>query len=197
MPEIHYAAKHEGQKRVAEVWDKSKCIVIVGEAGTGKTSCALGNALSRGENVILCRPAVPVEEDLGFIPGDLNEKLLPWMAPFADVLGTLGGKKLELWKTIEFVSIGLLGGRTVTDATLIIDECQNATYRQIKMALTRVGKGGRVVLCGDYSQTELTGPNPLRDISERLSQVEGAAVIHFLPTQQLRDPFVRRVLEVL
>lgn len=203
MPEIYFKPRHPGQRRVAEVWDETSALVLTGPAGTGKTACALALALMKSKRVMLCRPAVPVDEDLGFIPGDLNEKLAPWMGPFACVLRDLSvtGPTLEKWgKTIETVSIGLLAGLTVKDCTLIIDEAQSATYAQLKMALTRVGDRGRLVLCGDYEQPArpgLVGTNPLRDVANRLSSVSGAAVIHFIPEWQQRSPFVQRVLEVL
>lgn len=203
MPEIYFKPRHPGQRRVAEVWDESSALVITGPAGTGKTSAALALALLKSPRVILCRPAVPVDEDLGFIPGDLSEKLQPWISPFADVLRDLSadGATLEKWgRKIEVVSIGLLGGRTVKDATLIVDEAQSATFKQLKMAITRVGEKGRVVLCGDYDQPARpgnVGVNPLKEIANRLTSVSGAAVVHFIPEWQQRSPFVQRVLEVL
>lgn len=200
MPEIIFRPRHPGQRRVAEVWDESQAIVITGPAGTGKTSISLALALAKSPRVILCRPAVPVDEDLGFIPGDLSEKLAPWLAPFSDVLRDMSstGATLEKWgKKIEIVSVGLLGGRTIKDATLILDEAQNCTRRQLVMALTRVGENGRVVLCGDYDQSVIPGPCALKDIASRLTSVSGAAVVHFLPEWQQRSEFVKRVLEVL
>lgn len=199
MEKIIFSPRHDGQRKVAEIWDKSQAIVITGPAGTGKTSVALGLALTREPRVILCRPAVAVDEDLGFTPGTIEEKLAPWMAPFLDVLGDLSNvRHLAKLKNVETVSIGMLGGRTIKGATLICDEAQNCSYAQLKMALTRIGEKGRVVLCGDYEQTQLkTKPNPLRDIADRLSLVTGAAVINFLPQHQQRSGFVTEVLKVL
>jgi len=198
MPEIIFTPKHPGQKRVMEVWNDSQAIVVTGSPGTGKTACALAMALKYSKKVILCRPAVPVDEDLGHLPGTMEEKLGPWLMPFADVLGDISQThQLHKWRNIETVSVGLLGGRTVKNATLIIDEAQNCTFGQLKMALTRVGENGRVVLLGDYDQSQIKGSNPLKDIATRLTMVKGASVIHFLPEYQLRSPFVQRVLEVL
>ena len=197
-PQIQFSPKHPGQKRVAELWDKSQALVITGPAGTGKTSISLALALMRSKKVMLCRPSVSVDEDLGFEPGTLDEKIAPWLSPFTDVLGDMSEtRQIYKWRNIETVAIGRLGGRTVKHCTLIIDEAQNATYAQLKSALTRVGDNGRVVLCGDYDQTQIKGSNPLKDIASRLSLVEGAAVVHFLPEYQMRSKFVQRVLEVL
>lgn len=199
MPEIYFKPRHPGQRRVAEVWDESQAIVITGMAGTGKTSISLALALSKSDRVVLCRPAVPIDEDLGFIPGDLGEKLKPWLSPFTDVLQDMSsGNTLEKWgKKVEVVSVGLLGGRTIKNATLVADEAQNLTYRQIVTALTRVGENGRVVLCGDYDQSVLPDPCPLKIIANKLTAVKGASVIHFDASWQQRSEFVRRVLEVL
>lgn len=181
-----------------EVWNESQALVITGGAGVGKTAVALAMALMRSKKVMLCRPAVPLDEDLGHLPGTMDEKLAPWLAPFADVLGDISeARHLHKWRDIEAVSIGLLGGRTVKNAVLIIDEAQNANFNQLRMALTRVGENGKVVLCGDYDQAVVSGKNPLKDIAQRLTMVEGASVIHFPPEYQLRSKFVQRVLEVL
>lgn len=186
---------------------EAQCIKIENENGlyltdnfivTHNTAVALAMALKYAKKVILCRPAVSVDEELGFAPGTIEEKLAPWLSPFSDVLGDLSETRyLAKWKNIETVGIGLLGGRTVKNAVLIVDEAQNATRAQLKMALTRCGENGKIVLCGDFSQTQLKGHNPLKDIADRLTLVEGANVVHFLPEHQLRSPFVQRVLEVL
>lgn len=197
-PQINFSPRHPGQKRVVELWEKSQALIIAGPAGTGKTAVALAMALKYAKKVILCRPAVPVDEELGFAPGTIEEKLAPWLSPFSDVLGDLSETRyLAKWKNLETVGIGLLGGRTVKNAVLIVDEAQNATRAQLKMALTRCGENGKIVLCGDFSQTQIKGPNPLKDVADRLTLVEGANVVHFLPEHQLRSPFVQRVLEVL
>ena len=198
MPEIVFTPRHAGQRRVCEVWDKSQAIIIIGPAGTGKSSCALAMALKHSSKVILCRPAVAIHEDLGHYPGTLEEKLAVWMGPFTDVLGDVShANRLHKWRSIEVASVGLLGGRTIKNGVLLIDEAQNCTKSQLKCALTRVGENGKVVLCGDYEQSMLKGPNPLKEVAEKLSLVEGAVVIHFLPEHQQRSPFVQRVLEVL
>jgi len=198
IPSIVFSPKHPGQKRVCEIWKDSQALVILGPAGTGKTSVALAMALKYSTKVVLCRPAVSIEESLGFVPGTMDEKIAPWLSPFTDVLGDISETKyLNKWRNIETVSVGMLGGRTIKNATLIVDEAQNCTYSQLKSALTRVGENGRVVLCGDYDQTMIKGPNPLKDIANRLSLVEGANVVHFLPEYQMRSKFVQKVLEVL
>lgn len=199
---VSFKPAHDGQKEVSRVWKDSKCLFILGPAGTGKTHVAIANAMldvTRGvsQRIYLARPSVDIEESLGYVKGDLNEKLGAWMAPFADVLDEMSGTKLSDWEdVIELVPVGRLGGRTIREGTLIVDEAQNCTYRQLKSILTRVGKTGRVVLSGDYEQSELRDC-PLRRVAQLVSGVEGCATVQFTNEQNLRDPFVSEVLAVL
>lgn len=119
-PQIQFSPKHPGQKRVAELWDKSQALVITGPAGTGKTSISLALALQRSKKVMLCRPSVSVDEDLGFEPSTLDEKIAPWLSPFTDVLGDMSEtRQIYKWRNIETVAIGRLGaGRLSTVPSL-------------------------------------------------------------------------------
>lgn len=201
---IQYTPRNGAQIETAKIWQRSRIIIIVGPAGTGKTTAALGGSLfdvieGRAGRIMLSRPAMGVEEELGYFPGDLNEKLGPWMAPFADVMGDLSETKLAaLGPLIETVPIGMLRGRTVSHSTLIIDEAQNATWNQLVCAATRVGHNGRVVLCGDPDQTDLKLPKgaevPLTTLARKLAPVPGVAVIQCTTADQVRDKFVNLVL---
>ena len=199
---VSFKPAHDGQKEVSRVWKDSKCLFILGPAGTGKTHVAIANAMidvlkGTATKVFLARPAVEIEESLGFVKGNLAEKLGTWMGPFGDVLDEMSGTKLEDWTdVIELVPVGRLGGRTIRDGTLIVDEAQNCTYRQLKCILTRVGKTGRVVLSGDYEQSELHNC-PLRQVASLVSQVDGCQSVTFTNEQNLRDPFVSDVLRVM
>lgn len=202
---VSYRPRHARQQLVKELWPESKAMFLTGEAGTGKTHAAFGMALldivtGRSRKIFLCRPVVATEEELGYSPGTIEEKLRPWMGPFCDVLDEMGCGPIDAWMDkIEFISIGMLGGRTIRDATMIVDESQNVKLKQYHRALTRVGQNGRIVFCGDYQQSELNiSPNPMKYVCNKLNgRVAKVNVIRFLPEDQQRDPFVTEVLRAL
>ncbi len=188
--------EHLRQQEFRKAWSTGRAFFIFGPAGTGKTTQAVKLALEDPtvRTVYLCRPLVEIDEDLGFLPGDVTEKLAPWMDPIRDACEFLGHKKLP--KQCRPVPLGLLGGRSLRNAVLIIDEAQNATYKQIRMALTRLGDNAKLVLCGDVSQREVRNDGFER-IAGLLEHDPEVKVIHFLPEDQRRSPFVRRVIERL
>ena len=202
-PEVLYVPRNTPQKRLHAAWEDSQLVILTGPAGTGKTAAALGEALSRAGKqqrdsgkLWLCRPTVAVEEDLGFLPGDLTAKLLPWLAPFGDCLGNLGHSTLqELADWCELVPLGMLRGRTISHGTLIVDEAQNATRAQLVCAATRVGRGGRVVLCGDPEQAD--GPEALTAFASQVRHVPGVTWLRFDDADQVRSEFVTTLLAAL
>lgn len=202
-PEVTYVPQNDPQRRLHDSWEESKLVILTGPAGTGKTAAALGEALSRAakqqknsSRLWLCRPTVAVEEDLGFLPGDLTAKLLPWLAPFGDCLGSLSHTTLlDLAAWCELVPLGMLRGRTISRGTLIVDEAQNATRSQLVCAATRVGNGGRVVLCGDPEQAD--GFEALTSFASAVQHVPGVTWIQFDDADQVRSPFVTLLLSAL
>lgn len=206
-PLVIYKPKNALQVATNEIWSSARLIFLVGQAGTGKTTAALGQSLldvvnGKSACVMLSRPTVSAGEESGFLPGSLTEKLGPWLAPFHDVMGDLSTAKLEALKEkVQTAPVGMLRGRTVANCTLIIDEAQNLSWPQIVMAATRVGRGGRVVLCGDPDQTDLTIRKgemvPLIAAARKLEKVEGVVVIQATKADQVRDKFVNAVIEAL
>ncbi len=140
----------------------------------------------------LCRPAVACDEELGFMPGDLNEKLAPWLAPFHDVLGGISHEPLSKIKA-EAISVGMLRGRTVKGC-LIVDECQNLTKAQLTCILTRLGNGGKIILCGDPDQSDLRDSRFER-MSDQIEDLSGVSRVVFTADQCVRDPLVMQILE--
>lgn len=199
--------QNENQAALLDAMAKSNMVVAVGPAGTGKTYlaiCAAVDALEAGrvDRIILSRPAIEAGETLGFLPGDLHEKMAPYLRPLYDALNDrLGVKKLKQHiadGVIEIAPIGFMRGRTLNNAFIVIDEAQNCTYSQIKMLLTRLGWHSTMVLTGDPDQSDLLeGMSGLRDIATRLEKVEGVVVLRLTEHDIVRHPLVASMLGVL
>jgi phosphate starvation-inducible PhoH-like protein len=178
----------------------------IGPAGTGKTYLAVAMAVSlylagRVERIILSRPAVEAGERLGFLPGDLKDKVDPYLRPLYDALydmlpGDLVQRRLESAE-IEIAPLAFMRGRTLSQAFIILDEAQNTTPLQMKMFLTRLGEQSRMVVTGDLTQVDLpTGtPSGLQRAVTTLSAVEGAAFVHFSNADVMRHSLVAKILE--
>jgi phosphate starvation-inducible PhoH-like protein len=156
---------------VRKLQDDAKSIILaIGPAGTGKTMLAVQNGIrlfqeGKVDKIIVTRPAVSVDEDLGFLPGTLNEKMAPWTRPIFDVLGEYYQQK-DIAKmledgTIEISPLAYMRGRTFKNAYIIADECQNTTVNQMKMLLTRLGENSRMVVTGDLAQADRLNDNGL------------------------------------
>jgi phosphate starvation-inducible PhoH-like protein len=177
----------------------------VGPAGTGKTFLAMAMALAALFNddvqrIILCRPAVEAGEKLGFLPGDLTEKVNPYLRPLIDALHDLSGydkaQRLLQRGTIEIAPIAFMRGRTLSDAFVILDEAQNTTAAQMKMFLTRIGSGSKVVVTGDVSQIDLPRGtrSGLVDALRVLDGVQRIGRIHFTDIDVVRHPLVSAII---
>jgi len=177
----------------------------VGPAGTGKTylAAAIGVSLlleGRVSRLVVCRPAVEAGERLGFLPGDLNEKVDPYLQPIWDSLkNLLGPAQLERRRAageIEVAPLAFMRGRTLSDAFVIVDEAQNATKQQMKMVLTRLGEGSRMAVNGDPSQIDLprSEDSGLAHALGILDGVQGARIIRFGVEDVVRHPLVGRIV---
>lgn len=195
-----------GQKNYIESIKKNDLVFSIGPAGTGKTYLAVVmavHALKNGfvKRIILTRPAVEAGESLGFLPGDLKEKVDPYLRPLYDalhdVLGTEHTLRLIERETIEIAPLAYMRGRTLDDAFVILDEAQNTTPEQMKMFLTRLGFGSKMVVTGDVTQVDLPkGVNSgLRTADQLLSRVKGISFIHLTQTDVVRHPLVQRIIE--
>jgi phosphate starvation-inducible PhoH-like protein len=157
-------AKTDGQKNLLESLYKNEIVISIGPAGTGKTFLAVAHALSllekhEIEKIIFCRPAVEAGESLGFLPGDLKDKIDPYLGPLYDALNELLPKsKIQMFLSkgiIEIIPLAYMRGRTINRSVMILDEAQNASTIQMKMFLTRLGIGSRAIITGDISQIDL------------------------------------------
>ncbi len=197
----------EGQRQLMDAVAEHNLAVALGPAGTGKTYLAISAAVEafeegRVSRIILSRPAVEAGESLGFLPGDMQEKLAPYLRPLYDALADrMGGKRLRTCLsdgTIEIAPIAYMRGRTLNNAFVVIDEAQNCTYGQIKMLLTRLGWHSTMVLTGDPDQTDLLpGMSGLADIAARLQALPEVAVVELAEADIVRHPLVASMLTVL
>jgi phosphate starvation-inducible PhoH-like protein len=200
-------AMSPAQQQLLDAIDEHSVVVALGPAGTGKTYLAIAKAVealeqNRVSRIVLSRPAVEAGESLGFLPGDLTEKLAPYLRPLYDALtervGTKRLKQLLADNIIEIAPVAYMRGRTLNEAFVVIDEAQNCTYTQIKMLLTRLGWRSTMVLTGDPDQTDLLpGMSGLGDISDRLERVKEIAVVRLGDEDIVRHPLVASMLTVL
>lgn len=197
--------KNMGQKRYVEAIDKSDVIFGIGPAGTGKTFlavvCAIA-AFKKGEvsRIILTRPAVEAGESLGFLPGDLKEKVDPYLRPIYDslyaILGTNTTDRLMERGVIEVAPLAYMRGRTLDDAFVILDEAQNTTDAQMKMFLTRLGFNSKKVVNGDMTQVDLPGRqhSGLIDARRILKNIDQIKFINFSAQDVVRHPVVAKII---
>jgi len=199
--------RSDGQAELMKAIDEYSLTLAIGPAGTGKTYLAISKAaeaLEKGEieRIILSRPAMEAGESLGYLPGDMQEKMAPYLRPLYDSLGDrLGGKKVRQYLedgTIEIAPIGFMRGRTLNNAFVVIDEAQNCTYGQLKMILSRLGWHSTMVVTGDPDQSDLLeGISGLADISRRLEMIPNIAVCRLNEGDIVRHPLVAEMLGAL
>lgn len=199
-------AKTENQRRMLTGIVKNDMLFAIGPAGTGKTYTAVALAVKALKNkevkrIILTRPAVEAGENLGFLPGDLKEKLDPYMQPLYDALNDMvPTDKLNQYienRTIQIAPLAFMRGRTLDNAFVILDEAQNTTESQMKMFLTRMGANAKFIVTGDATQIDLPSKQPsgLLQALRILKKVEGIDIIELDKTDVIRHKLVRAIIE--
>jgi phosphate starvation-inducible PhoH-like protein len=188
--------------------DTKNIVFAIGPAGTGKTLLAVQMGVrqyqeGKVDKIIITRPAVSVDEDLGFLPGDLNEKMAPWTRPIFDVLGEYYSQKdienMLYEKVVEISPLAYMRGRTFKNAYIIADEMQNATQNQMKMLLTRLGESSKMVVTGDLAQADRLKDNGLINFIERIEnhkKLQYIDVVRFESQDIERHDAVKEVLEI-
>jgi phosphate starvation-inducible protein PhoH and related proteins len=200
------APKSLNQRRYLEAIDQHDIVFGVGPAGTGKTYLAMAQAVSfllakKVSRIILARPAVEAGEKLGFLPGDLQEKVNPYLRPLYDALYDMMEvdrvERLLERGTVEIAPLAFMRGRTLNDSFVILDEAQNTTSEQMKMFLTRLGFGSKAVVTGDVTQIDLPNvrTSGLVEALKVVSQVEGIAFIHFDDKDVVRHRLVQQIVK--
>lgn len=198
-------AKSFGQKKYVDAIKKNSIVFGVGPAGTGKTYLAVALAVSAMKNheidrIILTRPAVEAGEKLGFLPGDLSEKVDPYLRPLFDALQEMMGednylRHIESGK-IEIAPLAYMRGRTLSNSFIILDEAQNTTKEQMKMFLTRMGENSRIVVTGDVTQIDLPHnvESGMKNALEVLKDVEGIKIVKLTAKDVVRHELVTRII---
>jgi phosphate starvation-inducible PhoH-like protein len=198
--------KSTNQRRYLDAIERFDIVFGVGPAGTGKTYLAMAQAVSyllakKVTRIILARPAVEAGEKLGFLPGDLQEKVNPYLRPLYDALydmmDTERATRLVERGTIEVAPIAFMRGRTLNDAFVILDEAQNTTSEQMKMFLTRLGFGSKAVVTGDITQIDLPNPRAsgLVEALRIVKDIEGIGFIHFDDRDVVRHKLVQQIVK--
>lgn len=195
-----------GQKKYVDAIKKSSIVFGVGPAGTGKTYLAVALAVYAFKNreidkIILTRPAVEAGEKLGFLPGDMNEKVDPYLRPLFDALQEMMGQDAYLRHiergSIEIAPLAYMRGRTLSNSFIILDEAQNTTREQMKMFLTRMGENSRIVVTGDVTQIDLPKnvKSGMIDAIEVLDGVEGIDIVKLTAKDVVRHELVTRIIQ--
>lgn len=195
-----------GQKLYVQSLQRCPVVFGTGPAGTGKTYLAVAHAISAllnndVERIILTRPAVEAGEALGFLPGDLREKILPYLRPLydamADMLPTDEVERFTERGIIEIAPLAYMRGRTLSNAYIILDEAQNTTSEQMMMFLTRLGQGSRMIITGDTTQVDLPRSkiSGLTEVQQILQSLDGVAFHQFSNADVVRHPIVQRIIE--
>lgn len=208
---IHYGrkgaivARSKGQHSYIDTVNNNDIVLSIGPAGTGKTYIAVAFAIAALENsevdkIILCRPAVEAGESLGFLPGDLKEKVDPYLTPLYDALGDIMPKqKLKIVLsdgTIEIVPLAYMRGRTLNNAFMILDEAQNATPMQMKMFLTRLGVNSKAIITGDITQIDLPmkTDSGLIQVVRILKGIDGIGFVNLTESDVVRHKLVKDII---
>ena len=198
-------ARSTNQRLLVDAYAENDLLFAVGPAGSGKTYTAIALAVRALKNkevrrIVLSRPAVEAGEKLGFLPGDMKEKIDPYLQPLYDALQDMfpDSKLNEFMEKgiIQIAPLAFMRGRTLSDAVVILDEAQNTTVQQLKMFLTRLGLGGKMIVTGDLTQIDLptSQKSGLRDAIDRFRKIKGIKIIEFNEKDIVRHPLVKHIV---
>lgn len=197
-------ARNYAQSAYLDSLRHNQITFAIGPAGTGKSYIATAYAAEqlyykKIDKIVITRPAVEAEEELGFLPGDLSEKYAPYLAPIRDIFDKLLGKSFVEYclksGSIEPVPIGFMRGRTFENAICLIDEAQNCTPGQMKLILSRIGENCQYIVDGDVTQKDISGESGLTDSIRRLGNIPGVEVVTFLNQDIVRSGLCKKIIQ--
>jgi phosphate starvation-inducible PhoH-like protein len=203
---FHVEFRSGEQKLAWNMFQEHDVMFLSGVAGTGKTHMAMAFAISellqgRKTKIVISRPIVSAGENLGFLPGDFHEKVDPYMMPMYDCIDKLVGRegmqREIVMSALEVAPVAYLRGRSLNNAVCIFDEAQNATPTQLKLFLTRLGEGSKMIITGDPMQSDIGHSSGFISTMSKLEQVAGIAIINFTKVSNCRHPLVTSMLERL
>jgi phosphate starvation-inducible PhoH-like protein len=205
-PNFGCGFKNDAQGLAWAAFKQHDVLFLVGPAGTGKSHLSIAFACEKvlakeKKKIILTRPIVEAGESLGYLPGEFEEKVQPYMMPMYDCIDKLAGRdgvwREKIDQALEIVPLAYMRGRTFDDAVCIFDEAQNATMMQLKLFLTRFGENSKIIINGDPTQSDLVGDVALTNVMHRLSDVQGVGVVQFKANSIVRHPLVSKIIEKL
>jgi phosphate starvation-inducible PhoH-like protein len=200
---FHIEFLNPSQKFAWSAFQQHDVLFLSGVAGTGKSHLAVAFAVNevlqnKKKKIVLTRPIVEAGESLGYLPGDMLEKVNPYMLPLFDCLSKMGGDLDKIKNAIEIAPLAYLRGRTFDDAVCILDEAQNATFPQMKLFLTRLGQNSKMIVTGDPLQSDLPpGDSAFSDTVRRFESLNGIAIVKFDKECIVRHPLIGKMLEKL
>lgn len=207
---FHIEFKNDAQSMAWAAFQQHSVLFLIGPAGTGKSFLACAFAIERilqreSKKIVITRPIVESGESLGFLPGEFENKVYPYMLPMYDCIDKLVGHpddnnawREKVDKAVEVAPIAYMRGRTFDDAVCIFDEAQNASMMQLKLFLTRFGENSKVIITGDPTQSDLGGGDvALTNVMNRLKDVPGVGVVQFKANSIVRHPLVSDIIEKL
>jgi|SRR5581483_1053843 len=200
---FHLEWKNNSQKIAYMAFEQHDVLFLIGPAGTSKSHLSIAFAVSeilakKKKKIVISRPMVEAGEKMGFLPGDIANKTLPYLLPLYDCLDTIVGygtiERNKIDQCLEIVPVAYMRGRTFNNAVVILDEAQNATEEQLKLAMTRLGEGSKMIINGDPTQSDLKGDIAFPRIVTSLKKVQGIGVVEFNESHIVRHSLVADIL---